>query len=74
MTDESGRQTRGIHGLQQVDARIDAHLVQHVDHVLSRDVAGRAGRVRAAAQPGEHPSQQQEPPRAKRTSHLKLVE
>src|SRR3954468_24520571 len=33
----------------EVDARRDAHLVQHRDEVLGRDVAGRTGRDRTAA-------------------------
>src|SRR5580698_7915454 len=36
--------------LVDIDARFYAHLVQKVEHVLGADVAGRAGRVWAAAQ------------------------
>src|SRR6266540_5287913 len=36
-----------------VDARLDAHLVQHRDQVLRRDVAGGAGRDGAAAELAE---------------------
>ena len=34
----------------EVDPGLDAHAVEHVDEVLRRDVARRAGRVRAAAE------------------------
>ena len=37
----------------QVDAGLDAHLVQHRDEVLGGDVAGRAARHRAAAELAE---------------------
>ena len=42
-------------GAQQleVDPGLDAELVQQVDQVLGADVAGGAGRERAAAEPGE---------------------
>src|ERR671917_586295 len=46
----------GPAGLEQrleVDARLDAHLVQHRHEVLGGDVAGRAGRDRAAAELAE---------------------
>ena len=37
----------------QVDAGVDAHVVQHVHDLLGGHVAGRAGRVRAAAEPAD---------------------
>ena len=44
---------RGLDQARQVDPGLDAHLVQHRDHVLGRDVAGRARRHRAAAELAE---------------------
>ena len=38
---------------RELDARVDAHLVQHRDEVLSGDVAGRAGRHGAATELAE---------------------
>src|SRR6266853_7057123 len=38
--------------LCQVDAGFDAQAIEHVDHVLGRDVAGRAPGVGAAAETG----------------------
>ena len=37
--------------LCHVDAGRNPHALQHVDHVLGCDIAGRAGRERAAAEP-----------------------
>src|SRR6266851_8011989 len=36
--------------LRQVDTRFDAQAIEHVDHVIGRDVAGRAPGVGAAAE------------------------
>src|SRR5262249_18507690 len=44
------RLPRGGEQRVEVDPRLDAHLVQHRDEVLARDVAGRAGRDGAAAE------------------------
>jgi len=38
------------HGVK-IDAGLDTHFVQHVDHVFGRDIAGCAGRIGAAAEP-----------------------
>ena len=45
--------TRGLEQAQQIDPRLDPHLVQHRDDVLGGNVAGRARRHRAAAQLAE---------------------
>src|SRR6185369_7856682 len=44
---------RRLEQLAQVDPGLDPHLVQHRDQVLAGDVAGRAGRDRAAAELAE---------------------
>src|SRR6266571_6980667 len=40
----------GPQKLYQVDTGFDAQAIEHVDHVLGRDVAGRALGIRAAAE------------------------
>src|SRR5262245_59211917 len=42
---------RARHQRGQVYAGLNAHLMQHMDKVLAADVARRAGRERAAADP-----------------------
>ncbi|MNC94369.1 hypothetical protein D3C83_112050 [compost metagenome] len=43
----------GAEQLVDVDAGRDAEAVQHVEHVFGRHIAGRALRIRAAAQTGD---------------------
>src|SRR6478672_10534766 len=47
------RRPRGPDQARQVDPGLDPHLVQHRDHVLAGDVAGRPRRHRAAAELAE---------------------
>ena len=47
------RRPRGGDQLRQVDPRLDPHLVQHRDHVLAADVAGRARRHRTTTELAE---------------------
>src|SRR5882672_1681540 len=46
----AGDELAGLQDLHQIDTGFDAQAVEHVDHVLGRDVAGRAPGVGAAAE------------------------
>lgn len=44
------RDSGGLNARIQVDARRDAHVFEHVDQLLGRDVTARTGSERAAAE------------------------
>src|SRR5229473_8237440 len=48
--EDAADELAGPQDLHQVDAGFDAQAVEHVDHVLGRDVAGRAPGIGAAAE------------------------
>src|SRR5216684_3053973 len=49
--EDAADELAGPQDLRQVDTGFDAQAVEHVDHVLGRDVAGRPLCVGAASQP-----------------------
>ena len=51
--DDVLREVRAVDQRVEVDAGVDPHVVEHVHEILGDDVAGRARRVRAAAEPAD---------------------
>src|SRR3954454_6593349 len=51
--DEALGFARSVDECVEVNAGVDAHVLDHVHELLRRDVATRAGRVRAAAEPAD---------------------
>src|SRR5262245_50630781 len=50
VADDRGDAARHGEQLREIDARVVAHVLEHVDHVLGAHVAGGAGSERAAAE------------------------
>ena len=51
MPDSGLDERRGVDERSEVHAGLDAKTVEHVDQIFGREVAGRPGRIRAAAKP-----------------------